>query len=287
MKIAFADFWWKFENNNNFFVDSLRSIRDNIEVVDPSDADVLIYSCFGKDHLNVDRDKTKKIYYTGENLRPDFNECDASLTFDFDSYNGKNIRMPLWLMQYDWHEKTNYVNPEYLMPVEWLTNPPKWNPVERDKFLAAVFNRDHIGNRFEFLQKIAPYKKGHGFGEPFKNWFYGESQKLNILSQFKFTMCFENGVADGYHTEKLVHAKMAGCIPVYWANNTIENDFYKESFINLNDFDSVDELAKFVIEVDKDDKLAQTFLQAPLFKKIPTKDDVLNKFKDILKACEL
>ena len=100
-------------------------------------------------------------------------------------------------------------------------------------------------------------------------------------------MCFENGVADGYHTEKLVHAKMAGCIPVYWANNTIENDFYKESFINLNDFDSVDELAKFVIEVDKDDKLAQTFLQAPLFKKIPTKDDVLNKFKDILKACEL
>ena len=84
MKIAFADFWWKFENNNNFFVDSLRSIRDNIEVVDPSDADVLIYSCFGKDHLNVDRDKTKKIYYTGENLRPDFDECDASLTFDFD-----------------------------------------------------------------------------------------------------------------------------------------------------------------------------------------------------------
>ena len=194
--------------------------------------------------------------------------------------------MPLWLMQYDWHKKTNYVNPEYLMPVEWLTNPPKWN-TKRDKFLAAVFNRDHIGNRFEFLQKIAPYKKGHGFGEPFKNWFYGESQKLNILSQFKFTMCFENGVADGYHTEKLVHAKMAGCIPVYWANNTIENDFYKESFINLNDFDSVDELAKFVIEVDKDDKLAQTFLQAPLFKKIPTKDDVLNKFKDILKACEL
>ena len=83
-----------------------------------------------------------------------------------------------------------------VMPVDWLENPPIWqNP--RENFLVAIFNRDHIGNRVEFLQKIAKYKKPHGFGEPFKNWFYGESQKLNVLSHFKFTMCFENCRFDG------------------------------------------------------------------------------------------
>ena len=100
-------------------------------------------------------------------------------------------------------------------------------------------------------------------------------------------MCFENGVSDGYHTEKLVHAKMAGCIPVYWANKTIERDFYPEAFINLDNYETVDELVEHVIEVDKSKKLAAEYQNAPLFKKIPTKDDVLEKFDKMLKVCGL
>ena len=286
MKIAITDFWWKFENENNFFVDSIREIRENVKIVNPGEAELLLYSCFGDNHHNVDRANTKKIFYTGENLRPNFNECDASLTFDFKDYDGKNVRMPLWLMQYDWHNKGGYVNPEYLMPVDWMQKLPVWDK-PRDKFLVAIFNRDHIGNRVEFLRKITQYKPAHGFGEPFKNWFYGESEKLNILSQFKFTMCFENGVSDGYHTEKLVHAKMAGCIPVYWANETIENDFHSEDFINLHNFESMEHLVQHVIEVDKNSDLADAYRNAPLFKKIPTKEDVLQKFEKVLRSCNL
>ena len=54
--------------------------------------------------------------------------------------------------------------------------------------------------------------------------------KMLVLGAIKFTMCFENGCSDGYHTEKLVHAKMAGCIPVYWANKTIEHEKRRETF---------------------------------------------------------
>ena len=46
MKIAFTDFWWKFDPHNNFFVDACRANIDSVKVVDPEKADVLFL------HLN-------------------------------------------------------------------------------------------------------------------------------------------------------------------------------------------------------------------------------------------
>ena len=163
MKIAFADFWWKFEDNSNFFIDTIRSLRENVTVVDKSKADLLVYACFGDEHKSVNRDNTKKLYFTGENTRPNFDECDVSLTFDFDDYNNRNIRLPLWMLQYDWYNSGNYVNPQFVMPVSWIDDSPLWT-VPKQNFCVSIFNRDHIGNRFEFIKKIAAYKKSHGFG---------------------------------------------------------------------------------------------------------------------------
>jgi len=286
MKIAFTDFWWKFENDSNFFIDSIREIREGVEVVDKSKADLLVYSCFGSDHKTVDSDSTKKLYFTGENTRPNFEECDTSLTFDFDDHGGKNERLPLWMLQYDWYNSGGYVNPKFLMPVEWIKKSPLWE-VPKNNFCVAIFNRDHIGNRVEFLQKIASYKKSHGFGEPFKNWFYGEDQKLNILSQFRFTMCFENTLQDGYHTEKLVHAKAAGCIPIYWANDRVADDFNPNAFINLHDYESVDEMIDVVKKIDSDPKLQKNILDSDLFAVEPSKQQILSKFESCLRIMNL
>ena len=91
MKLSFCDFWGGFQHENNFFADLIKTINPETIIAPFSDeTDVLIYSCFGSDHHRCNRNKTKKIYYTGENIRPNFNECDYSLTFDFEDYDGKH-----------------------------------------------------------------------------------------------------------------------------------------------------------------------------------------------------
>ena len=268
MKLSFSDFWGDFSHNNNFFVDLLKSMRNDIEVVPLSnETDVLIYTCFGSQHHSVNRNKTKKIFYTGENKRPNYNECDYSFTFDFDSYDDKNIRIPLWLLQINFFNKTDYGNPNYTAKVDYLNN-IKSNPhyyTTKDKFCVIVNN--HLSNRREeVLRLFCKKKETHGYGNIFNNWFYGETQKIDILSKFKFNMCFENTIHPGYYTEKLIHAK-AGCtIPIYYSDSNVEQDFNIKSFINLNDFDSAEKFVDRVLEIDSNDDLYKQIQHEPLFK---------------------
>jgi len=99
MKITFSDFWQypkAFDPNNNFFIHIIRDLFEDVEVVEPEDADVMFFSLFGNE--NGRYKDCKKIFFTGENVRPNFKRCDYSLTFDADEHEGKNFRLPLWYL---------------------------------------------------------------------------------------------------------------------------------------------------------------------------------------------
>lgn len=252
MNISFADFWDGFDPNNNFFYDLIKSIDSSCNFIPFSNStDILIYSCFGQSHKKTDMKKVKKIFYTGENLRPNFNECHYSLTFDFDTYDSKNFRLPLWLLQIDWFNKTNYSNPQYVIPLEDLKqNNLMTKP--KNEFCCILFN-GRSEHRWETIEGLKKYKPVHCYGKPFGNWFYGEENKLNLISNYKFTICYENSIYPGYYTEKIIHAKTAGCLPLYYADNNCEKDFNTNSFINLYDFDGLDIFIEKIIELDNDD----------------------------------
>lgn len=279
MNISFTDFWDGFDVNNNFFKDLLESMGVNYNFVPYSnETDILIYSCFGKTHYFADRTKVKKIFYTGENLRPNFDECDYSLTFDFDSYNEKNIRLPLWLLQIDWFNKKNYINPQYVIPKDKLYS-NEFTNTEKNKFCCIVFN-NNSPYRWEIIQKLSKYKPVECYGKTFNNWFYGEENKLKIISQYKFNICFENSISPGYYTEKLIHAKTAGCLPLYWADNNCEKDFNTDSFLNLYNFKNLDEFVEKIIELDQDKEKYFKITSEYLFK---NKELSLNYLKESLK----
>ena len=189
MNISFADFWDGFDNTNNFFVDLLKSTNSKYNFIPFSDqTEVLIYSCFGRSHHYADKNKVKKIFYTGENLRPNYNDCHYSLTFDFDTYNGRNIRLPLWMLQRDWFNKKGYKNPQYIIPISDLkSNTLSEKP--KTKFCSIVFN-SNSPHRWEIIEKLSKYKQVDGYGKPFNNWFYGEDTKLSVMSDYKFNICF-------------------------------------------------------------------------------------------------
>ena len=286
MNISFTDFWGgghPFLPHNNMLLDIFRQKYPNLRVMPLSNnTDILIYSCFGKqNHKKANRNKTKKIFYTGENKRPNFNECDYSLSFDIDDHEGKNIRLPLWYLYIDWFNKGGYGNPKYILPIDKLSK-NDFIKKEKTKFCSFMFN-NATPQRKEFFKKLNHYKKVDGFGRPFKNHNYGEDKKYNIISNYKFNMCFENSLYPGYHTEKLLHAKTAGCIPIYWGSETINVDFNKKCFINLLDFDNdIDKLIDYIKEIDNNDKLYNKIANEPLFNFLPDINTIIEKIKLIL-----
>ena len=282
MNISFADFWDGFQDNNNFFIDLLKTINPNFNLVPfSSETEILIYSCFGHSHHRANRSKVKKIFYTGENLRPNFNECDYSLTFDFDSYGGRNIRLPLWMLQIDWFNKKGYKNPQYVIPLNDIRKNPLMDK-PKEQFCSIVFN-GRSPHRWEIIEKLSKYKNVHCYGKPFGNWFYGEDVKLNVISNYKFNICFENSISPGYHTEKMIHAKTAGCLPLYWADNNCEKDYNKDSFLNLYNFNNLDEFVEKIIHLDTDDSAYNAITSEYLFKdKEPSLDFIKNQLIKIL-----
>jgi len=64
----------------------------------------------------------------------------------------------------------------------------------------------------------------------------------------------ENTLLNGYHTEKLIHAKIAGTIPIYYGSNTVINEFNKNAFIVFDYYKKRKSLNK-IIEIDNDKTL--------------------------------
>jgi hypothetical protein len=271
MKVAFADFWWKFDEERNFFLDSLKRMSDNVVLTKNIDeADLLIFSCFGNEHKKVNRNATKKVYFTGENLRPPLEDCDFSLTFDYESYEGKNFRLPLWMLQIDWWSTGGYgyTNPQFVIPLNAIES-NRLRDKNKKEFCCAVFNRDHTGLRVKTLTELSSYKPVNCFGEPWNNWFYGEDNKLEVISNFKFTLCYENSTSAGYYTEKPIHARTAGCIPIYWSANEYITDFNPKGFVHLNDFDNITSLVERVKEIDNSESLRKQMIDEPVFTQTP------------------
>lgn len=276
MKISFLDFWGDLDINNNFLINIIREFK-SAEISSPEDSDVIICSVFGNEHHKF-YGKKKIIYYTGENIRPDFSSYDLSFTFDFDDYNGRNLRVPLWYFYIDFFNKKTYGNPQYLIPENYLYESNEFSEKPKNNFCCTVFSK-YDGDRFQMMQNLSSYKDIHGFGKVHPNRIQeGEKIKMDIISNYKFSICFENSIYPGYFTEKLLHAKIAGTIPIYKSDKSFSLDFNEKCCINLCNL-SFDEIRERVIEIDNNNKLYNDYLNEPLFN---TKIDINEIGKKII-----
>lgn len=281
MKLSFLDFWQypvAFQPGNNFLYYLLCECFDDIKLVEPEDADLIIFSCFGNDNTRFNH--CKKVFFTGENIRPSTKRCNYSLSFDFDDYDRKNIRLPLWLMYIDWFDKKTYGNPVYLIPESYLYGENKFSSNFKDKFCSIVFSAPYE-IRTNAIQKLSQYKPVDVYGKCGIPLTYGEKAKLDLISQYKFSICFENSIYPGYFTEKLLHAKVAGTIPLYHADTTYSNDFNSKCCLNAHEI-GLEELYERVISIDSDDKLYQEILEQPLFETKVSLEPYIKQIKKII-----
>ena len=228
-----------------------------------------------------------RMYYYGR--------CDFALTHDVMT-DKRHYRFPYWVYHIDWFNRGNYGGePNFLIPLDHIDNNKYYN-TPKTKFCAHVVSNP-VEKRREVHKKLNNYKKVDGYGNYFGNGvsmnaFNGvngpwEQEKLSILKDYRFSICFEHKVREGYHSEKLFHAKLAGTVPIYWGHKSIENDFNKKCFINLVDYGSIDEMVEYIKYVDSNEDIYQAYANEPLFvdNVIPDRfrpESVLKFFQEIV-----
>ena len=109
-------------------------------------------------------------------------------------------------------------------------------------------------------------------------------RKREVMSDFKFAICFENCAFPGYVTEKVFDCFLAGCIPVYFGAPDITDFIPKESFIDFREFGNYVELERFLRDMSELDfqkyvDAARDFLASSEFEKFTVDyfvNDILN-----------
>jgi hypothetical protein len=89
--------------------------------------------------------------------------------------------------------------------------------------------------------------------------------KGEFIKDYKFVISFENSALKGYTPEKILEPIFEDCIPIYWGNTLVENDFNAKRFIDYAKFDTEEKLINRILEIDKNEELAVDMLMQPTF----------------------
>lgn len=247
LKIAFIDFWANFDFHNNLFT-NLLSNHFEIEI-NNSNPDIIFFSVFGIDNLKY---TCKKIFFTGENLRPNFNLCDYAFTFDFTNNEPRNIRLPLYALFGDVYTLTKPKEPEKILR-------------SKSKFCNFVYSNPGAKERINFFNQLNKYKKVDSGGRFLNNIGKPVPDKLDFIKDYKFTIAFENSSHPGYTTEKIFEPMLVNSLPIYWGSPLISSDFNTKSFVNSYDFNNFDNMIQHIIELDNNDNKYMEYFNQPWF----------------------
>lgn len=242
IKLFFVDFWPDFNPANNFFYNLL---SEYYEVELSPEPDILFFSVFGNRHRTF---TCLKIFYTGENYKP--SRFDAHLSLSFYQSSERNIRFPVYLLYHDLNKLILKRKAEDIIH-------------HKKKFCCFVVSNKSCEFRNRFFQKLSSYKKVDSGGKHLNNIGYIVQNKHAFLQDYKFTICFENISAPGYTTEKIVEAMYGECIPIYWGNRSIHEEFNTKSFINIHEFDKLDEVIERIMFLDRNDEAYIEMLREP------------------------
>lgn len=262
IRLWFEDFWSDFDPKNNFFTHTLDlcGIRYKLTKFWP---ETLIYSVFGERHKKY---KCRKLFYTGENVKPDFNACDFAISFD-PTQDERNLRLPVYIY-HAWYQSRGLGLTEGTQSMLSIllnrTNNSSF-PEPRDRFCSFIFGNGKPQKRNEFFHALSKYKTVDSAGRWMNNTGYTVDNKIKFLHHYKFNIAFENESSLGYTTEKILDPLLAGAIPIYWGNPDIAADFSPRSYLNAMDFSSTEELIQAIIKIDQDDALFHQYQHAACF----------------------
>ncbi len=263
--VGMARFWVENLTTQGLFA-GLPFLFEHFDFVLDPDPDFLFFSVFPGE---LPGGRAVRIFYTGENVRPDMSACDWALTFDYDEelQHPRHFRLP------------NYARLGAGRDLLKLEDRSEAILRGKSQFCNFVY---HAQNdvRTAFFDRLSRYKRVDapgrsrnnmapigGHPDPRASRFASgfPREKVEFQRSYKFTIAFENASYPGYTTEKIYHAMLADTVPIYWGNPLVHRDFNRASFLNANDFASLDDLLNAVVELDRNDDLYLRYLREPWY----------------------
>lgn len=244
IRVKYIDFWRGFNYKNEPLLYTKLNRKHNIKVVDKN-PDILIASAYSSNYKN--ENAKIKVFYTAE--RYDFNENEFDFSISFKPQSKTNFYLPNYIRKYGFNH--------YYSLNKFI------KPKKKEKFCCYVAT-NNVKKRNNFFKRLNAVKQVDSGGKCLNNLGYraprGEKY-FQFINSYKFMITFENYSQKGYNTEKIYNALYSNTVPIYWGDPTIKNHFNEKSFINYNDFKNEKELIGFILEVDNDDNLYQSFFQ--------------------------
>jgi GR25 family glycosyltransferase involved in LPS biosynthesis len=287
VSVLFTDMWDSFNPQYNFFLlllqESSKKFPEQVSVkgysldtIDTRTPDLIIFGPFGESWRLFPL--VPKIHFTGENSAP-ITDGNIKLNLGYsllESTDDSYMRLPLWMLEIDWFgaNPDRIVNPKPL-PIDRVTTPvPTEISSHQTNFCAFVVTNPLNPIRNDSFFWLSRYKEVHSAGRLFNNVgdvIYaglggggGELKKHEFLKNYKFSLCYENSSAEGYTTEKLLHAKAAGCIPIYWGDPKVARDFNSSGFLNAQSVANSEELIELVRSIDENPEKYRAMYNEPL-----------------------
>ena len=251
IKINFIDYGKRFDPKQDIFFNLLET-KYKVDISD--DPDYIFYTLSGNEHHKYDG---IRIFWTGENVVPNFNVCDYAFGFNWMTLGDRYKRYPLWAT--------------YKTALQGAMARGKEisdNVLLARGFCALVISnaKQTDGVREKLYHKLALYKKIASGGRWKNNVGGPVKDKVAFQKDYKFVLACENMYSPGYTTEKILEGFASNAIPIYYGDPDVVLDFNPKAFINSHDFKTMDDLVKYVKEVDEDDALYLKMIREPIFK---------------------
>jgi hypothetical protein len=218
----------------------------------------------------VTKTDVKNIWYTGENLRPPSDDnWDVTLSFEPDSKINRNIHLPFWATRLGVDVTTAKKSQEFMLTY-------RSGQSRRKKFACAF-----VGNpepfRLKAIKEIAKLGNvdcyGTAYGKPVKD-------KMSILNEYQFNICFENDLYPGYVTEKVIESWVGGAIPIWWGLDSMEY-LNTDAIFNfaLSEFDNgIEQLGVLMNDRNKLEEMQSS----PLLKRKYDYDHLVTRLSDFM-----
>lgn len=276
--VRFSNFWNGFNPQNNLFIKVLEEICEKeIKVINNPliNVDLQISSVFQskktiekiikilnssfdgfKNHESRNRyvygfanpksfNANKKVWFTGENLRPPFAKYDGTLTFESTDNLTNNLYFPYWMYRLDW----GYDSHEFeIMPLPSSLTKSR-NPMKRS-LSACSFSSFREPERMKIDSAVSQVIQLDKFGRAYNKYV---KEKLPLSSNYGFQVVSENSKYPNYVTEKLQEAWVSRNVPI-WSGLNFDDIFNKESFVDVT-YLSYSEIIEKIGSIDFDEMM--------------------------------
>jgi len=285
LRIGFSD---TFQRAIDFFVDTFATKYNVIR--DDAAPDYLIFgdSNFGQNHYKYRG--CKKIFFTGENVRPSYFTYDFAITFDHVN-SPYHYRLPLYVLDMWGMKQDGWTDNMYYLVNKKIDVEKIWD--QKKHFCSFVVQNPNCQIRnafFEYVNRLTRVDSGgplfNNIGGPLPREG-GHGVKIDFLRPRFFNIAFENGQYPGYVTEKILNAYYADTVPVYFGSESVARDFNVKSMINCHDFINIstnleaDKIFDRMVELTSNKNLYCEMLSQPAFSdNIPPACTNLNLFLD-------